>query len=152
MSLALTRLGGNVDQFNFTPEQDYLKGDGVVTEPHSFDVAVRAVHGSQTHEWAYQSYEGRTTIGAAQAEAAGIVVEPAGPATIEETIALAGRVELQPQGRADITAWYPGRIVRMNRAIGEQVRRGDTLASVTSSESANLRHSFADQRRGDGAQ
>jgi cobalt-zinc-cadmium efflux system membrane fusion protein len=135
LSVALTRLGGRVDQFQFAPEADYLKGNGVVTEPHSFDVAVRAVYGGATHDWAYESYEGRTTIGAAQAEAAGIRVEAAGPATLEETIALSGRVELQPQGRADITAWYPGRIVRMNRAIGERVRRGETLASVTSSES-----------------
>lgn len=135
LSVALTRLGGGVDQFQFVPEADYLKGAGVVTEPHSFDVAVRAVYDGATHEWAYDSYEGRTTIGAAQAEAAGIVVEAAGPATLEETIALSGRVELQPQGRAEITAWYPGRIVGMNRAIGERVRRGETLASVTSSES-----------------
>jgi cobalt-zinc-cadmium efflux system membrane fusion protein len=135
LSVALTRLGGGVDQFNFAPVEDYLKGDAVVTEPHSFDVAVRAVHDGDTHEWAYQSYEGRTTIGAAQAEAAGIRVEAAGPATLEETVALSGRVELQPQGRAEITAWYPGRIVRMNRAIGDRVRRGETLASVTSSES-----------------
>lgn len=135
LTVSLTRLGGQVDTFAFTPQEDYLKGDGVVTEPHSFDVAVRAVSNGENHDWAYESYEGRTTIGAAQAEAAGIRVEPAGPATLEETIALAGRVELQPQGRADITAWYPGRIVRMNRAIGERVRRGETLASVTSSES-----------------
>jgi cobalt-zinc-cadmium efflux system membrane fusion protein len=135
LTVSLTRLGGQVDSFAFAPHEDYLKGNGVVTEPHSFDVAVRAVSDGETHEWAYQSYEGRTTIGAAQAEAAGIRVEAAGPATLEETIALAGRVELQPQGRADITAWYPGRIVRMNRAIGDRVRRGETLASVTSSES-----------------
>ncbi len=135
LSVTLTRLGDRVDRFNFAAEGDYLRGDGVVTEPHSFDVAVRAVHAGETHDWAYESYEGRTTIGAAQAEAAGIVVEAAGPATIEETIALAGRVELQPQGRADITAWYPGRIVSMRPAIGDRVRRGETLASVTSSES-----------------
>lgn len=135
LTVSLTRLGGQVDSFIFAPQEDYLKGSGVVTEPHSFDVAVRAVSNGETHDWAYQSYEGRTTIGAAQAEAAGIRVEAAGPATLEETIALAGRVELQPQGRADITAWYPGRIVRMNRAIGERVRSGELLASVTSSES-----------------
>jgi len=135
LSVALTRLGGRVDQFQFAPEADYLKGNAVVTEPHSFDVALRAIHGGDTHEWSYESYEGRTTIGAAQAEAAGIRVEAAGPATLEETVALSGRVELQPQGRADITAWYPGRIVRMNRSIGDSVRLGETLASVTSSES-----------------
>ena len=135
LSVALTRLGGRVDQFSFAPQEDYLKGDGVVTEPHSFDVTVRAVHDGETHEWAYQSYEGRTIIRAAQAEAAGIAVETAGPATLEEVVALSGRVELQPQGRADITAWYPGRIVAMSKAIGESVQRGETLARVTSSES-----------------
>jgi cobalt-zinc-cadmium efflux system membrane fusion protein len=135
LSMALTRLGGRVDQFSFRPEGDYLLGNAVVTEPHSFDVAVRAVHGGAAHDWAYQSYEGRTTIAAAQAQAAGVRVEAAGPATLEETISLSGRVELQPQGRADITAWYPGRIVTMTRAIGERVQRGETLARVTSSES-----------------
>ncbi|GAM99845.1 cobalt-zinc-cadmium efflux RND transporter membrane fusion protein of CzcB family [alpha proteobacterium U9-1i] len=135
LTVSLTRLGGQVDSFTFAPQEDYLKGAAVVTEPHSFDVAVRAVSNGETHDWAYESYEGRTTIGAEQAEAAGIRVEAAGPATLEETVALAGRVELQPQGRAEITAWYPGRIVRMNRAIGDRVRRGETLASVTSSES-----------------
>jgi cobalt-zinc-cadmium efflux system membrane fusion protein len=135
LSMSLTRLGGEVDRFAFAPEADYLKGDGVVEEPHSFDVAVRAVHAGATHDWSYASYEGRTTIASAQAEAAGVRVETAGSTTIEETIALSGRVELQPQGRADITAWYPGRIVAMTKAIGERVNRGETLARVTSSES-----------------
>lgn len=135
LAMALTRLGGQVDRFAFTPEADYLKGDGVVEEPHSFDVAVRAAYGGATHEWAYESYEGRTTIAAAQAEAAGVRSEVVGPATIEETIALSGRVELQPQGRADIVAWYPGRIVSMSKEIGERVTRGETIARVTSRES-----------------
>ncbi len=135
LTMALTRLGGQVDRFAFTPEADYLRGDGVVEEPHSFDVAVRATYGGETHEWSYESYEGRTTIAAAQAEAAGVRVEAVGPATIEETIALSGRVELQPQGRADIVAWYPGRIVSMSKEIGERVTRGETIARVTSRES-----------------
>lgn len=135
LAMALTRLGGQVDRFAFTPEADYLKGDGVVEEPHSFDVTVRASYDGATHEWAYESYEGRTTIAAAQAEAAGVRSEAVGPATIEETIALSGRVELQPQGRADIVAWYPGRIVSMTKEIGERVTRGETIARVTSRES-----------------
>jgi len=135
LAVALTRLGDKTNTFAFAPQADFLKGDGVVTEPHSFDVAVKATRAGKTHAWSYQSYEGRTTIAAAQAEAAGIVVEPAGPATLEEIVALSGRVELQPQGRADVAAWYPGRIVAMNAAIGARVRRGETLARVTSSES-----------------
>lgn len=135
LTTAITRLGGQTTQFSFSPQADFLRGNATLVEPHSFDVVVRAVHAGQTHDWSFDSYEGRTTIAAAQAEAAGIVVEQVGAATLEEVVALSGRVELQPQGRADVTAWYPGRIVTMTKAIGERVRRGEILARVTSSES-----------------
>jgi cobalt-zinc-cadmium efflux system membrane fusion protein len=135
LAIALMRLGGRVDKFAFRSEGDYLLGDGVVTEPHSFDVAIRAVHNGEIHEWSYQSYEGRTTIAAEQAQAAGVKVEAAGSATLEETVTLFGRVELQPEGRAEIVAHYPGKIIAMTKAIGESVKKGETLARVTSSES-----------------
>lgn len=135
LEVTLTRLGGEANKFAFKPEGDFLVGEGVVREPHSFDVAVHAAYEGKTHDWKYQSYEGRTTIAAVQADAAGVKVEAAGPATIEETVALSGRVELQPQGKADVSAWYPGRIVAMSKAIGERVNRGETLARVMSSES-----------------
>jgi cobalt-zinc-cadmium efflux system membrane fusion protein len=112
LSLSLTRLGGEVDRFAFAPEADYLKGDGVVEEPHSFDVAVRAVHAGATHDWSYASYEGRTTIAAAQAEAAGVRVESAGSAMIEETIALSGRIELQPKGAQTSRPGIPAALSR----------------------------------------
>lgn len=135
LSMALKRLGGRTDNFAFRPEGDFLLGNAVVTEPHSFDVVVRATYNGTPRNWTYESYEGRTTIAAAQADAAGIKVEPAGPAKLEETVALSGRVELQPQGRAEVTAWYPGRIVAMTKAIGDTVKKGEVLARVTSSES-----------------
>lgn len=135
LTMELTRLGGRVDKFAFTPVEDYLLGAGVVREPHSFDVKVSASRSGSSHQWTYASYEGRTTIEPAQADAAGVKVEAAGPVEIEETIAMSGRVELQPQGRAEVKAWYPGRIVSMTRSIGDRVRKGETLASVTSAES-----------------
>lgn len=52
-----------------------------------------------------------------------------------EIVTLTGRVELQPQGRAEVRAWYPGRVEVMAKAIGETVRRGQVIARVTSSES-----------------
>ena len=41
LAIELSRLGGKVDRFVFTPQEDFLRGGGVVTEPHSFDVKVR---------------------------------------------------------------------------------------------------------------
>lgn len=135
LQVTLTRLGGETSLFSFTPAGDYLKGDGVVTEPHSFDVSVTATYDGRQHQWTYQSYEGRTTIEQAEADAAGVKVEPAGPARIDDIVLLPGRVELQPQGKAEVRAWYPGRIMAMTKVIGQQVRKGETVATVTSSES-----------------
>lgn len=135
LKVTLTRLGGEQTTFGFAPNGDYLKGDGVVHEPHSFDVTVSATYGGKQHSWTYASYEGRTTIEQAQADAAGVKVEPAGPGKIEDIVSLSGRVELQPQGKAEVRAWYPGRIMSMTKVIGQQVKKGETVATVTSSES-----------------
>jgi cobalt-zinc-cadmium efflux system membrane fusion protein len=135
LQVKLGRLGGEETTFNFAPVDDYLKGDGVVVEPHSFDVTVMATYAGKQHQWTYASYEGRTTIEQTQADEAGVKVEPAGPATIDDIVTLSGRVELQPQGKADVRAWYPGRIMSMTKVIGERVRKGETVATVTSSES-----------------
>jgi len=135
LQVTLGRLGGEATTFAFAPVDDYLKGDGVVVEPHSFDVTVTATHAGKKHQWTYASYEGRTTIAQAQADEAGVKVEPAGPAKIDDIVTLSGRVELQPQGKADVRAWYPGRIITMTKVIGERVRKGETVATVTSSES-----------------
>lgn len=135
VTVELTRLGGKVDRFAFTPSEDHMRGGGVVTEPHSFDVKVRAVENGKTHAWAYASYEGRTTISAQAAKTGGVRTERAGPAMIGEFIDLAGRVEITPEGKAEVRAWYPGRILSMRGELGQSVRKGQVLARVESSHS-----------------
>jgi len=135
LTITLSRLGGKKDMFRFTPEADYLKGDGIVTEPHSFDVAVSASHAGKTHSWNYESHEGRTTIADAVAAEAGVVTEPAGPALIRERVSLSGTVQLTPSATAEVRAVYPGRVLRVTRTVGDLVNKGDTLAEVESSSS-----------------
>ena len=135
LGMSVSRLGGEVNQFAFTPQQDYLRADAVVDEPHSFDVAVTATLNGMQHAWTYESYEGRTTIAQAAADAAGVKTETAGQAVMEESITAAGRVELQPQGRNEVRAWYPGRVMEMTKVIGQRVQKGETLARVESSSS-----------------
>ena len=135
LTVTLSRLGGKQDTFRFAPESDYLKGDGIVTEPHSFDVAVSASHAGKTHSWAYESYEGRTTIADAVAAEAGVLAEPAGPALIRERVSLSGTVQLTPSATAEVRAVYPGHVLRVTRTVGDQVRKGDTLAEVENSSS-----------------
>jgi cobalt-zinc-cadmium efflux system membrane fusion protein len=133
--IVLSRLGPKTDRFTFAPENDYLAAPGVVYEPHSFDVAVTATHAGQSHRWTYQSYEGRTVITADAARAGGVTVERVGPAVLGETLSLTGRVEITPEGQAEVHARYPGRVMSLNVQLGTRVRRGQVIARVESSES-----------------
>lgn len=135
LTMTLTRLGGRVDQFEFAPKDDFLIGNGVVTEPHSFDVVVSAIYQAKKYNWTYASYEGRTTISAEAAEAGGVKTGTIGPASIDEFIDLPGRVVLQPNARAEIRAVYPGRILEMTKTIGQTVQQGEVLARVEASDS-----------------
>ena len=134
-AITLSRLGPKTDRFVFTAENDYLASPGVVFEPHSFDVVVTAAHAGKQHRWAYASYEGRTTIAADAARAGGVTVERVGPATLGESLALTGRVEITPEGQAEVHARYPGRVMALNVELGTRVSRGQVIARVESSES-----------------
>lgn len=134
-AITLSRLGPKTDRFAFTAESDYLASPGVVFEPHSFDVVVTAAHDGKQHRWTYASYEGRTTISADAARAGGVTVERVGPATLGETLPLTGRVEITPEGQAEVHARYPGRVMALNVALGSRVSRGQVIARVESSES-----------------
>ena len=134
-TVELSRLGGRIDRFAFEAEEDYARGNGTVIEPHSFDVKVQAVEGGRTHNWAYPSYEGRTTITADAARAGGVKTETAGSAIIAEFVDMAGRVEVTPEGQGEVRAWYPGRIMMLNASLGQSVRKGQVVARVESSDS-----------------
>jgi cobalt-zinc-cadmium efflux system membrane fusion protein len=134
-SIALTRLGGRVDRFAFTPFEDYLASPTVVAEPHSFDVSVAATHAGKRHAWAFPSYEGRTIITPDAARAGGVTTERAGSAYLGESLPLTGRIEITPEGQSEVHARYPGRVMAMSVQLGDRVRRGQVVARVESSES-----------------
>jgi cobalt-zinc-cadmium efflux system membrane fusion protein len=135
LTVELARLGGAVDRIGFAPSGELLRGDAIVREPHSFDVSITAVHAGQTHRWAYESYEGRTTIAPDVAAAAGIETAIAGPGVIAETLVLYGVVNPDITRVREVRARFPGVIRSVSRQIGDTVRAGETLATIESNES-----------------
>jgi len=135
VEVELTRLGNRSDLFRFVPEQDYLRGIGVVTEPHSFDVSVSASHAGQTVQWDYESYEGRTTIPNRVALESGIEVETAAAQAIVETVELTGTVQANPAGVSEVRARFSGLVTRILVDVGDTVIRGDVLGQVETNES-----------------
>lgn len=138
LEVELGRLDGEVNRFAFTADGDALVGDGGVAEPHSFTVQVRAAYAGATHTWNYDSFEGRTTIGAASAQTAGIVVAPAGPRLIRDVLPLYGRIAADPEAVRDVTARFPGIVRKVGPSLGAVVRAGDVLANVESNDSLQV--------------
>jgi len=135
VAIALRRLGGRTDRFHFTPQGDYLVGDGVVEEPHSFDVTVTAVHDGATSTWTYESYEGRVTLPAEAAAESGVEVKAAGPATLHATLRVTGRIVANEDRVAHVVPRYPGIVKEVRKRVGDAVARGDVLAIVQSNDS-----------------
>lgn len=69
------------------------------------------------------------------AKTAGVEIATAGPVSIDDTTSISGRVEIAPEGKGEVRAWYPGRIMSLSAQIGQNVSKGQTLARVESSES-----------------
>jgi cobalt-zinc-cadmium efflux system membrane fusion protein len=135
LNVQLTRLGGVVDDIDFVPTGDALRGDMVIYEPHSFSVSVTASYNGNTHRWSYDSFEGRTRIEPEVAEALGIETDIAGPAVIEETIPVYGRIVANSDGVSNVTARFDGKIETVAVALGDYVNVGDTLATIESNQS-----------------
>jgi cobalt-zinc-cadmium efflux system membrane fusion protein len=134
-NVELTRLGGKVDRHVFKPEQGYLRGQAEVYEPHSFRVKVMANHDGKTHEWTYESFEGRTRISPEAAKAGGIESEPAGPATIREALTLHGTIVPDPQRVYRLRPRFAGVVKEVRKRVGEAVHKGEVLAVVEANES-----------------
>ncbi len=138
LELELIRFGGGVEHFSFTSQEDYLLGNRAVGEPHSFDVSLRARYAGESHEWNYESHEGRTTISAEMATRAGVETATAGPGELHETLTLYGTVEASPDKRLHVTPRFPGVIRTVLKNLGDEVRKGEILATVESNESLQI--------------
>ncbi len=130
LSIQLSRLGGDVDHFSFTPQADYLLGDGIVTEPHSFDFTVKAEHKGKNYQWSYENYEGRTQISDTVAEVSEIKTENAEPTIITEYISMNGRVQINPNKQSSVRARYPGIVKATRKKLGDKVKKGESLLTI----------------------
>lgn len=138
LTVTLKRLDGEINKFAFKPENQYLQGDGVVVEPHSFDVEVVAVENGKRHVWKFANPEGRSKISAAAAKDGGIEIETVGPTTISQIREVEGVVQLATSARSEIRAQFPGKVMLVTKAVGEYVKKGQLLARIESSESLQI--------------
>lgn len=135
LTVELGRLGGDIDRIDFRPQGNFLRSQQIVHEPHSFDVTVVARHAGREHRFAYESYEGRTTIAGDVARAAGVVTAVAGAGSISDELVLYGAIAPDATRVRAVHARFPGVIRSVSRNVGDTVRAGEALATIESNES-----------------
>ena len=133
VEVRLVRLGGVRETHTLVPQADgSLLAKSVVGEPHSFDVEVVATVEGKPLRWAYESYEGRTTIAAKIAQDSGIHVAPAQAGVIADEHEVQGLLTPVEGRVANIAARFPGPIRHLAVNVGDRVRAGQSLATVES--------------------
>jgi cobalt-zinc-cadmium efflux system membrane fusion protein len=135
LRITLTRLGGVKDEISFQQQDDFLRGDTVIYEPHSFVVSIDARHGEATHHWEYDNFEGRTAIAPDIAAAFELETALAGPATIAETVLVYGRIVPDAERVRRVSARFAGVVEAVDVSAGDRVTQGQRLATVESNDS-----------------
>ena len=140
--IELHRLGGRVDVINFRREGEYLCGDKVVEEPHSFDVKVLAEWKGKTYRWEYSQIEGRVELTPEAVQSAGIVIETAGPVQMKTVLELPGEIELNADKVVHVVPKVSGVVTEVHKNLGDMVRYGEVIAVLDSRELAELKSAY----------
>ena len=135
LEVTLTRLGDELNVIGFVPAGGMLRGDTVVYEPHSFFVAIDARFRNINYHWDYESLEGRTTILPEMSAAFGIETDIAGPATLQQSLNVVGRITSNNEYSRDITARFDGLVQSVEVSIGDFVNQDDKLLTIESNQS-----------------
>lgn len=143
LKIRLTRLGGRADTINFQREADYLVGDKVVEEPHSFDIDANAIYQNKDYYFQYSTIEGRVTLNAQSLKNTGIEVKQAGPANIKTSLQLVGEIQFAKNRVAHVVPRIAGVAVNVQKELGDDVQRGEVIAILESRELANLKSVYA---------
>jgi len=135
LNIKLIRLGGKVDDINFKPQGDAMRGDTVIYEPHSFVVNINVIHNGKTYHWEYDNFEGRTKIEPKVAEALSVETSIAKPGTIKEIVSVYGKISSNTERVRKVSARFDGLIKSIKPSIGDTVQKGQVLARIESNES-----------------
>ena len=145
LNVKLTRLGDGIDDINFYQEGEYLRGDMVIYEPHSFIVSLTAKYQGKSYNWQYDNFEGRTKIAEDIAKAMEIATDIVGPSTFNETVEVYGKLTLPADATSNVYARFDGLVEKVHVKLGDSVKKGQLLLTVESNESLQSYKVFSAQ-------
>ena len=134
VTINVQRLSEAPQLIRFKAEDDYLVSTVSVNEPHSFKLDVMARYKGAEINYHYEQEEGRTTLSEKAIERAGIKTDIAKAGSVELTDTLFGVIASTAQSTVEVMAPYTGLVNDIFVSIGQNVKKGDKLASITNRE------------------
>ncbi|KTD47316.1 HelB protein [Legionella rubrilucens] len=135
LKMTLKRFNGREETIDFIPMEDFLQSRQAIDEPHSFDVHVLLTYQGQQYQWQYADYEGRLTLSDDMMKAVGIKTAIAKGRLIGRQLIVVGKIAANRDAMAPIYPRYAGIVQSVHKNLGDEVKKGDTLAIVESNES-----------------
>ena len=132
IQLKVSRLGRQPQQFKLSAENDYLTSKAIVEEPHSFKVAIDANYAGNAHEFGYNQVEARITLTSEQLKHNAIEVLTAAPANIQTNLRLIGEIKLNADNAVQVLPRVGGVINSVAANVGDTIKKGQTLAIISS--------------------
>jgi len=134
VTINVQRLSEKSQLIRFKAEDDYLVSTVSVNEPHSFKLDVMARYKGVKINYHYEQEEGRTRLSEQAIERAGIKTQLAQSGSVELMDTLFGVIAPTAHGTVEVMAPYTGLVNDIFVSIGQNVKKGDKLASVTNRE------------------
>lgn len=122
----------------FKPESDYLIGNEIVYEPHSFLMIVNVDYQGKKHTWKWDTKEGRVTMLDSSIKSSGLELLKVESMMFENALELKGELKFPDNFESFITPKASGTLIKTYRTIGDKVSQGDLLATVQSQDLIRL--------------
>ncbi|MFT0546171.1 efflux RND transporter periplasmic adaptor subunit [Allopusillimonas ginsengisoli] len=137
----ISRPNGEVQDLNFLAAGGYLQSKQVIEEPHYFSLSVEVNVGvsGKTVVAHLQRQEGKIELSEEQVIATGLAIDTAGPATLENTLKFPGEISFNEDRTAHVVPRLAGIVESVPATLGEQVKAGQVLATISSATLADMR-------------
>lgn len=137
----VSRPNGEVQTLSFAPASGYLQSEQVIAEPHFFSLNVEVKVGAEKKIILanLERQEGKIALSQEQITATGLLINTAAPATLEKTLKFPGEIKFNEDRTAHVVPRLAGIVESVPATLGEQVKAGQVLATISSATLADMR-------------
>jgi membrane fusion protein, heavy metal efflux system len=139
VTATLARPGEAPELVTFVAAGAAMTSKSAIEEPHVFDGTVAVRSGGKTYSIPFELHEGKIALTDAQIAANSIAVQPAAPARIRSSVQLPGEIRFNADHTAHVVPRVAGVVESVAASLGENVKKGQVLATISSTAMADLR-------------